>query len=156
MANPTINRILYRWHRMMGLPRQSRPSWYRDRLREELHELRTATGPIQRLSETADVFFAISRARHDGIYCRWKLPTPFVASRHAPVYAYMLVKYTLRWSFYRTAAVITNAPRPKLVREVINPWKDGKLDQVSRRHDIDQERFRRVAGLLRRFWPLLP
>jgi hypothetical protein len=139
---------------MLGLPRQSPPSWYRDRLREELHELRTATTPIHRLSETSDVFFAISRARYDGIHA-WKLP-PFIASRHVPVYGYMLLKYTLRWAFYRTAARLCKAPRPYLVREVVNPGKDSKLDEVSFRHGIDQLQFRSVGRRLRSVWPLLP
>ncbi|KAF9045638.1 hypothetical protein BDP27DRAFT_1520423 [Rhodocollybia butyracea] len=51
---------------MLGLQRQSPPSWYRDRVREELHERRTAKTTLQKLSETSDVFFAIIRANYDG------------------------------------------------------------------------------------------
>ena len=59
---PTCEALLGRWHRMLGLSRQS-PPWYRDRLREELQEHRTANTPWQKLSEASDVFFSISRAR---------------------------------------------------------------------------------------------
>ena len=146
--------LLRRWHGMLSLSRQSPPSWYRDRLREELQERRTAKTAWQKLSETSDVFFSISRAQYDGFPVR-KLP-PFVASRHVLVYAYMLAKYTSRWKFYRTAAVLCNAPRYDLVCEVINPSKDYKLVEVACRHQIDPVEFERVGRQLRRVWPLLP
>ncbi|KAG0636936.1 hypothetical protein HOY80DRAFT_975228 [Tuber brumale] len=149
----TVDALLRRWHRMLGLARQSPPSWYRDRLREELRERRTAKTPWLKLSETSDVLFSISRARYDGFPVR-ALP-PFVASRHALLYMYMLAKYTLRWKFYRRAAILCNAPYDK-VREVINPNKDHKLDQVASRYQIDPVEFRRVGRQLRRVWPLLP
>lgn len=145
--------LLRRWHGMLGLSRQSPPSWYRSRLWEELRERRAANTPWQKLSETSDVFFSISRAQHDGFPVR-KLPS-FVASRHILVYAYMLAKYTSRWYFYRTAAILCNASRYDLVREVINPSKDHKIIEVASRHQIDPVEFERVARRLRRVWPLL-
>ncbi|PWW74497.1 hypothetical protein C7212DRAFT_326931 [Tuber magnatum] len=148
-----VDMLLRRWHRMLGLSRQSPPSWYRDRVREELRERRTAKTPWQKLSETSDVFFSISRARCDGFPVR-TLP-PFVASRDILLYTYMLAKYTLRWKFYRTAATLCNTPYDK-VREVINPNKDYKLDEVASRYQIDPVEFRRVCRQLRRVWPLLP
>src|SRR5262249_36418261 len=131
-----IDALLRRWHRMLGLSRQSPPSWYRNRLREELRERRTAgTTFWRKLGETSDVFFSISRARYDGFPVR-QLP-PFAASRHGLVYGYMLAKYTLRWKFYRTAAMLCDTPRHGWVREVVNPSKDHKLDEVAARHQID-------------------
>ncbi|KFY67434.1 hypothetical protein V496_01625 [Pseudogymnoascus sp. VKM F-4515 (FW-2607)] len=150
---PTCEAVLGRWHRMLGLPRQS-PPWYRDRLREELQERRTANTPWQKLSEASDVFFSISRARYDGFPVR-KLPI-FVASRHVLVYTYMLAKYTSRWKFYRTAAKLCNAPNYDLVREVVNPSKAHKLDEVACRHQLDPAEFERIGRQLRRIWPLLP
>ncbi|KAJ3863985.1 uracil phosphoribosyltransferase-domain-containing protein [Lentinula novae-zelandiae] len=120
---------------MLGLQRQSPPSWYKDRVREELHERRAATTSLQKLSETSDVFFAIIRANYDGFAVR-KMP-PFVASRHILVYAYMLGKYTSRWGFYRTAAILCRVPHSHSVREVVNPGKDSKLHEVALRHQID-------------------
>lgn len=147
-------RLLRRWHEMLGLPRQSPPTWYRDRLREELRERSAATTRWQRLSETSDVFFSISRAQHDG-FPVGKLP-PLTNPRHTPVYVYMLAKYTLRWQFYRMAALLCCAPCYTSVREVVNPSKDCKLEDVASRHQIDPVTFKRVGGKLRRFWPLLP
>jgi hypothetical protein len=139
---------------MLSLTRQSPPSWYRDRLREELQELGATKTPWQKLSETSDVFFCVIRAQYDGFPVR-KLP-PFVASRHVLVYAYMLAKYTSRWKFYRTAAILCNSPDYDLVREVVNPNRDHKLDEVASRYKIDTAEFKRVCRQLRYIWPLLP
>lgn len=68
----------------------------------------------------------------------------------------MLAKFTSRWKFYQTAAYLCNAPRYDLVREVVNPRKDGKLEEVASRHQIDPVRFRRIGRRLRRVWPLFP
>lgn len=146
--------LLKRWHGMLGLSRQSPPSWYRDRLREELLEHRLAKTRLMKISEASDVFFSSSRAQYDGFPVR-KSP-PFVTARHVFVYAYMLAKFTLRWSFYRTAAIMCNAPRHDLVREVVNPSKDQKLEEVAARHQIDPVVFKRVGRQLRQVWPLLP
>ena len=145
--------LLRRWHVVLGLLRHSPASWYRDRIREELRERHTAVTPWQRLSETSDVFFSISRAQHDGCPVR-KLPT--FAIGHLPIYAYMLAKYTSRWTFYRTLAILCQARRYDLVCEVVNPSKDGKLDEVASRHQIDIEQFGRLGRRLRRVWPLFP
>jgi hypothetical protein len=137
---------------MLGLPRQSPPRWYRDRLREELWERRAATTYWQKLSETSDILFSISRALHDGIPMR---QLPALSLRNTPAYLYMLAKYSSRWKFYRVAAGRCDAPRRELIREVINPDKDHKLQEVALRHDIDPAAFKTVAGKLQRFWPLL-
>ncbi|KAH9203364.1 hypothetical protein DL95DRAFT_154077 [Leptodontidium sp. 2 PMI_412] len=146
--------LLRQWHKMLGLSLQSPRSWYRDRLREELRERREANTSLQKLSETSDVFPSISRARCDGFPVR-ELPR-FTASRHVLVYAYMLVKYNSRWKFYRTVATLCNAPHYSQVREVVNPSKDHKLEEVARRHQIDPVKFRRISSRLRRVWPLPP
>ena len=151
---PTVDALLKRWHGMLGLSRQSPPSWYRDRLREELQERRIAKTHWQKLSEASDVFFSSSRAQYDGFPVR-KLP-PFVTSRHVLVYAYMLAKFTSRWKFYRTVAIICNAPHYDLVREVVNPRKDQKLEEVASRHQIDPVEFKRIGRQLRQVWPLIP
>ncbi|ORX95599.1 hypothetical protein BCR34DRAFT_194244 [Clohesyomyces aquaticus] len=151
---PPTTMLLRRWHKMLGLSTQSPRSWYRDRVREELRERRTAATRWQELSETSDVFFSLSRALHDGFPVR-SLP-PFFSLRNTPVYLYMIAKYTLRWKFYRVAARLCHAPHHKLVCEVINPNKKHKLEEVASRHQIDPVTFTNISGRLRRFWPLLP
>ena len=146
--------LLKRWFGMLGLQRQSPSSWHQDRLREELEELQEAVTPIEKLSETSDVYFAYERARNDGFPIR-DLPV-FVSPRPVLVYAYMIGKFTSRWTFYRMLAVLCRAPRPGLIREVVNPGKDHKLDAVASRHQIDATKFRTIGRRLRRVWPLLP
>ncbi len=143
--------LLRRWHGLLGLARQSPAAWHEERLREERVELENAASAVERLSETSDVFFSISRARYDG-YPVEELPH-LASRRHVLVYGYMLAKFTLRWAFYRTAAFLCGVPP---VREVINPAKDHKIDGVAARHHIDPVPFKRVCRRLRRVWPLLP
>jgi hypothetical protein len=156
MQLPILTRFLRAWHRTLGLRHQLSRAWHCARLREELHERRTATTRLARLSETSDVLFTISRAHHDSCAPFPKLP-PFVVSRHGAAYAYMIVRFTLRWGFYRVAAGLCCGRKGwHEVREVVNPAKDSKLDVVAPRHGIDAVQFRRVARRLRWVWPLLP
>ncbi|KAH7120461.1 hypothetical protein EDB81DRAFT_231625 [Dactylonectria macrodidyma] len=145
-------KVLSRWHGFLCLPRHPQ-SWYRDRLREEMGERRLATTRCHRLSETADVFYILSRAQHDGYYLR-KLPN--FGPSHLVVYAYLLSKYTLRWQFYRAAAFLCNRTRLDSMREVVNPARDHKLQEVARRHGIEPAAFQLVCRRLRMIWPLLP
>lgn len=146
--------VLTRWHKMLNLQRQIPACWHRARLREELHERSLATTRLARVSETSDVLFTISRAAHDGFPVR-KRP-PFAPFHNGLAYVYMFAKYTSRWGFYRMAALLSGAPDAATVREVVNPAKDSKLDEVAVRHGIDLAVFRRVGRRLRCVWPLLP
>ncbi|KAH6688925.1 hypothetical protein F5X68DRAFT_230587 [Plectosphaerella plurivora] len=148
-----LNSILHRWHRLLNLQRQSK-AWYCDRLREELAELRAAKTPLERLSESSDVFFTLSRSRHDGFPTR-SLP-PLSSSRHALVYAYFLGKFTSRWTFYRVAARLSGSTAWRSVRECVNPAKDSKTAEVAARNNVDPIKFRRVCQRLRRWSPLFP
>ncbi|KAL4923758.1 uracil phosphoribosyltransferase-domain-containing protein [Aspergillus undulatus] len=58
----------------------------------------------------------------------------------------MLAKFTSRWSFYRVAAYCAGKPDWRGVREVVNPRKGMKLDEVAERHRIEKEVFRRVSA----------
>lgn len=150
----SVGVILRSWHRILSLPRHYPESWHRERLAEEQVEAVEAPTPLKRLSETSDIFFTITRARINGFDIAPR-PAP-VRPYNALVYAYMVGKYTGRWSFYRASAALARAPDVRGVNEVVNPHKDGKLDVVARRHGIDPERFVRTGRALRRFWPLLP
>ena len=152
IMNGIRDKLLTRWHKMLNLRRYPSDFHHR-RLTEELAEQHAATGPINKLSETSDVLFTISRARHEG-HPVGVLP-PLCPS-HAPAYAYMLAKFTSRWGFYRTAAYLSGPRRRNAVREVVNPFKDEKLFDVALRHELDSRRFALVAVRLRRVWPLLP
>ncbi|KAI0173024.1 hypothetical protein GGR52DRAFT_572829 [Hypoxylon sp. FL1284] len=131
---PVIKTLWRRWHSMLGLSRQSPPSWYADRVREEFQELREARTPLERPSETSDVFFSISRADHDGFPVQ---ELPQFAWHHVLIYAYMLAKFTSRWLFYQVAAFLCQFDYRFTGGEVVNPSKDSKMDQVASRHGLD-------------------
>lgn len=145
---------IHYWLRVLNLPRQSQASWHRNRLREELQEHRHAEAGWSKLSETADVLFSAKRAQHDGFPIR-SLHS-LAGIRVAPVYVYMVAKYTSRWLFFRAAAFACHAKNYSSVREVINPIKDHKVAEVASRHQIDPQRFQRACRQLRQVWPLLP
>ncbi|KAI1132609.1 hypothetical protein F5Y10DRAFT_261029 [Nemania abortiva] len=145
--------VLFQWHKLLGLPRQSPRSWHQDRFREELEELDEAENWLDRISESSDVLFAISRAKYDGFPIE---DLPRLRLGNVAIYAYMLAKYTSRYAFYRTLAFLCGAPAHSTVREVVNPTKDQKLEAVARRHHIDPEKFKSFGRRLRQFWPLFP
>ncbi|KAL3476031.1 hypothetical protein BJX99DRAFT_228735 [Aspergillus californicus] len=146
--------MLRQWHGVLRLTRQPVASWHRDRVREELKERRMAETCGHRLSETSDVLFSLSRARYDGFPVR-SVPCK-VTLYYLLAHTYMVAKYTSRWSFYKVAAYLSGAPHYGLVREVVNPKKSAKLDQVATRHQIDPMRFKAVSRQLLRVWPLFP
>ena len=119
-----------------------------------MQEQLAAETPLEKLSETSDVYFTIHRARYDG--CTMGPLPPGTKGNLILVYAYMVAKFTLRWSFYRTVGFLCTAPWSRPVREVVNPSKDEKLGKVAARHQIDPVKFKRVGGRVRRVWPLLP
>lgn len=142
------------WLKSLNLPRQPQASWHRDRLREELKELRLAKTRFSRLSEASDVMFLIKRAQYDGFTCR---RIPFLSGHQtAPICVYMLAKFTSRWFFFKVAALICKEKRWNSINEVVNPSKDEKVASVACRHQMDPEIFQRVSRGLRRVWPLLP
>ncbi|TVY36048.1 hypothetical protein LOCC1_G007975 [Lachnellula occidentalis] len=141
---PTQDALLRRWHKMLNLRHQSPPSWYQDRLDEEILEVSAATSRVEVLSETSDVLFSIIRARYDGFPVQEPLMIVNVNYRRFSVYMYMLAKFTMRWLFYRTAAYLCKAGNCGSVCEVVNPGKGHKRRAVARRHCIDPERFERL------------
>jgi hypothetical protein len=123
MRSP-VNALLRKWYDKLGLARQTPPSWYRDRLREELLERRTARWPMLKLSETADVFLTVIRARYDGFPIR---TLPSFMFRQTLI-SYMITKYIFRWKLYRTTVRLCGSPDFTQVCEVVNPRKDHKLN----------------------------
>ncbi|KAK5998991.1 hypothetical protein PT974_01376 [Cladobotryum mycophilum] len=144
--------IMQRFHRFLGLAQQA-PDWYPARLREELAERREAKRRIDKLSETADIFYIISRSHYDGHPVRSLPPFRF---RHVFVYGYIVPKLSSRFLFYRTAAYFCGCRNIKSVREVVNPAKDHKLEQVASRNEVDRDTFLRVCRRLRRVWVFFP
>lgn len=150
---PIMVKVMQRWHRLLGLKVQS-SSWYKARLREELAERREARTFLHRLSETADVFYTLGRAQCDGHPLR-QFPT-FHLYKHPPIYGYMLLKFTSRWAFFRTAAFLSGSTAYRHINEVVNPARDFKIREVASRHPVELNKFEFACHRLRHFWPLLP
>lgn len=149
-----MNASSQRWLRFLKLAEQSSASWHHARIREELRERRHACSRLRRLSETADVFFSIQRARSEGVKTH---DFPDVAGLdRAVVIGYVMAKFTSRWLFYRVAARLCGCAHYRSIREVVNPAKTGKLLEVAHRHRLDGAEFCRMAHRLRAVWPLLP
>ncbi|CAF9923680.1 MAG: hypothetical protein HETSPECPRED_005391 [Heterodermia speciosa] len=143
--------LLQAWHRLLSLPRHP-ASFYPARLSEELIEQSEAVTVLEKLSETSDVFFAISRARYDGVPLE---PLPAFTGYNMLVYGYMIAKYTSRWGFYRTVTWASGGDWRK-VKEVVNPGKDKKVREVAGRIGVEEEKFGKIARRVRRVWPLFP
>jgi len=139
---------------MLNLAHQSPASWHTARATEEIEELLEAPNRIYRLSETTDVFFAISRAKYDGFPIE-SIPSFPETFPRSIVYPYMIWKYTARWALYKAVAKFCGGDW-KNMREVVNPGKDSKLVEVALRHNIDPVKFVKVGRRIRRVWPLLP
>ena len=154
MDNPRMSTFLKRWHTVLGLSRKPELAWHKSRLAEELLERRKATTPLGRLSETSDILFTLSRARHDG----FSIPFQPSWSRAYNGFAklYMLSKFTSRWGFYRVAAYCVGKHDWRSVREVVNPRKRAKVDEVALRHGIPMNEFRRVCARLLWILPVFP
>jgi hypothetical protein len=142
------------WLKMLNLPRQTQASWHRDRLREELQELRLAKTTLSRLSEASDVLFSLTRAQHDGFALR-QIPS-LSGYQIGPICVYMLAKFTSRWFFFKVADCVCKKKQWSSIREVVNPSKDEKVASVAFRHRIDPKEFQRISRGLRRIWPLFP
>ncbi|KAJ0415896.1 hypothetical protein BJY00DRAFT_317362 [Aspergillus carlsbadensis] len=146
--------ILQKWHSLLALPRKTNLTWHRSRLLEELAERRSAITPLTRLSETADILFTVSRARHDGFALQFRAPWSRTYNGFAKFY--MLGKFSSRWGFYRVAAYCVGKRDWRGVREVVNPRKGGKVQEVAGRHGIESEGFKRVCRRLLWVLPVFP
>jgi hypothetical protein len=163
MTYRVLNAFLGYLHRTFRLPRESPRSWHKGRLNEELQELREAGTLVETIIEATDVLFTISRAARSGYAMDDRatisdfldcLPLHWAAV----AVVYMVGKFTLRRGFYLAAAYAygLRGQRLREVRWVINLAKNAKLDKVAGHHGLDRDRFRRVAGRVLRWWPLLP
>lgn len=143
---------LSKWHTFLAMPRHDR-KWYRQRFREELAELRQSSHTLDRLSETADVLYALQRSVHDHYPISSSVKTK---PAHIVPLIYMMCKYSSRWTFYRFCGWMSGGSSHP-ISEVMNPAKDSKIRIVAERSNLkNTERFVKIAKGLRRFWPLFP
>ncbi|MDP2631260.1 MAG: hypothetical protein Q8P30_00650 [Candidatus Uhrbacteria bacterium] len=125
-------------------------AWHLEDIKDEMSELKEARGFFNRWSELSDVVYTVSRAHWSGHKSiKWKMG----AGKYLWGMLYMFPKYTLRWIFFLLAGKLTK--KNTKLREVRNPAKVHKLQDIAVRNKLDVERFERTCKRLLKFWPLL-
>eukprot|EP00697_Spironema_sp_BW2_P004266 gnl/Spiro4/1580_TR837_c0_g1_i1.p1 gnl/Spiro4/1580_TR837_c0_g1~~gnl/Spiro4/1580_TR837_c0_g1_i1.p1 ORF type:complete len:175 (+),score=13.63 gnl/Spiro4/1580_TR837_c0_g1_i1:79-525(+) len=129
-------------------------TWHRQDVIGEMREFRQASTRLHRLSELSDISFTYTRAISNGYH----VPNPFVLTSvpsRCVIDAYMIVKYSTRFYFYRFCG--WRAGHPTTLREVRNPMKTNKLEEIAKGNRIaDVDHFVRICVWWRRYWPFLP
>jgi hypothetical protein len=137
------------WHGLLGMQKHDL-AWHKQDMADEIKEYEEAKGFIARWSELSDIVYTYTRGRWSG---HQELVFPLSPWQFAWGSLYMFPKYSLRWLFFVTTG--KQAGAEKTIREVRNPAKLFKLDDIAERYGVDKERFREICGKLLRFWPLL-
>lgn len=124
--------------------------WHEQDIADELTEYREARGSIYRWSELSDIVYTYTRAKWSG---HRDIVFPFSSSLFVWGALYMFPKYTLRWVFFRIAGARVGTRKP--IREVRNPKKDHKLDEIAAHNGCEPDRFRLICKKQLAYWPLL-
>ena len=137
------------WHGLLRMRRHDR-TWHKRDMLGEMAEFREARTTIEKLSELSDVMYTYTRAAWTG----HALPDPLrnVPSlvRYGVIAPYMIGKYSSRFLFYS----VCSGGR---VREVRNPTKRHKLEEIAQTNGLDHPGvFVEKCERLRRWWPFLP
>lgn len=137
------------WHNLLGMEKHDR-LWHEQDIHDELIEYKKARKFFDRWSELSDVVYTYTRARWSG-HKDFKFPL----SRFLFLWGslYMFPKYTLRWLFFLFAGKKAGSKKP--IREVRNPQKDNKLDEISAHYGCDPILFRKICKRRISYWPLL-
>lgn len=137
------------WHNLLRMEKHDL-AWHEADIADELIEYQQARGFVERWSEVSDVVYTYTRARWTG-YSELSFPLP---RRYLICGAlYMFPKYTLRWLFFITAGKLAKAQR--VIREVRNPAKLSKLDDIAAIYHLNPEQFRAICQKLLKYWILL-
>ncbi len=134
---------------MLGMQKHDL-EWHKKDMADEIQEYEEANGFVARWSELSDIVYTYTRGKWSG---HNELIFPLSKRHFLFGSLYMFPKYTLRWSFFVTAG--KSAGAEKTIREVRNPSKIFKLDDVAERYGVNRDDFREVCRKLLRFWPLL-
>lgn len=137
------------WHNLLGMEKHHL-EWHKTDIADELIEYREARGFIEKWSELSDIVYTYTRARWSG-YNDLFFPLP----RRYFIWGtlYMFPKYTLRWLLFIVVGKLLKSKR--IVREVRNPKKLSKLDEIAEKYGLEKETFRGTCQKLLRYWVLL-
>jgi hypothetical protein len=141
--------IIWFWHNLLKMEKYDL-GWHQADIIDELAEYKRAEGFMERWSELSDIVYTYTRARWSG-----HTNISFPLSRGLFIWGslYMFPKYTLRWLFFAFAGKLLKSKR--LIREVRNPKKISKLDEIADKYGLEKNAFRSTCRKLLRFCPLL-
>ena len=141
--------MIFTWHNLLGMEKHD-AAWHENDIADELAEYEQAEGFMERWSEVSDVVYTYTRAKWSGYSeIAWPLPRRYFVWGSL----YMFPKYSLRWLFFRIAGMRIKSQKP--IREVRNPAKLSKLDEIAKKYSVDPERFRIICQGLLKHWILL-
>ena len=137
------------WHNLLKMEKYDL-EWHQADMIGELAEYKRAEGFMERWSELSDIVYTYTRARWSG-----HTDVSFPLSRGLFIWGalYMFPKYTLRWLFFVFAGRILKSKR--LIREVRNPQRISKLDEIAEKYGLEKEAFHCACRKLLKSWPLL-
>lgn len=137
------------WHSRLAMPKYNL-DWHEQDMADELKELNEADGLVHTWSEYSDVAYTYSRGKWSG----HDISLPIAKTKYYLGLVYMYPKYSLRYTFYRSAGKSANS-KIKL-KEVRNPKKIHKLHTIADKYSIDKEQFQKTCEKQLKYWPLLP
>ncbi len=141
--------MIDKWHDLLSMPKHNK-AWHRQDLEDELDEYHEARGLFYKWSELSDIVYTCTRGRWSG----HTLTFPLGKWQFALGVTYMIPKYSLRWLFFRRAAIKLN-PNLK-IKEVRNPKKIHKLHDIAKKYNLSPEDFQSACEKQLKYWPLLP
>jgi len=137
------------WHGLLGMKKYD-SAWHEADIEEELMEYQKAEGFWEKWSESSDIVYTYTRAKWSG---HANLLFPLTRRQFLSGSIYMFPKYTLRWLFFVAAGKLAGSRG--IIREVRNPQKLTKLDEIAKKNSLDKEKFRLACQKLLRYWILL-
>ncbi len=141
--------IMWFWHNLLGMEKHGL-GWHQADIADELAEYERDEGSLERWSELSDIVYTYTRARWSG---HTDMSFPLTRKHFLLGALYMFPKYTLRWLFFVFAGRILKSKR--LIREVRNPQRISKLDEIAEKYGLEKEAFHCACRKLLKSWPLL-
>jgi hypothetical protein len=142
--------LINKWHDMLGMPKYDE-EWHRQDMVDELAEYDEASGFISTWSELSDVAYTYTRAKWSG---HNSIGFPLSRIKLYIGIVYMILKYTLRWRFFRKLGHTFDKNLD--ISEVRNPKKIEKLTVIAEKYNLNPEEFTDRAKSLMRHRIFLP
>lgn len=130
-----MNKIIHNWHTRLDMPKHD-AEWHKQDVADELEELKEARGIIHKWSELSDISYTYSRAHWSGFE---EIVLPISNIGYLIGLLYMFPKYQLRWRFF--VALGKKFDKDIKIKEVRNPKKIKKLEEIAGKYGLNKEAF---------------